>query len=441
MSESKSAGLYDRAQKVLPGGVSRNTVFRRPHPLYGYQGKGCKVVDIDGVERLDFSNNMASLIHGHAYPKIVDAVCDQMQRGSAFAMATEAEVDFAEVLCARVPCFEWVRFVNSGTEAVMTAIKASRAYTGKPKIAKVEGTYHGTYDYAEVSQTSRPENWGEFDEPLPVPVAMGTPQKALDDVVIIPFNDIERARTILDRHADQIACILIDLLPHRVGFVPASDEFVEGLYEWTRKNNCLFVVDEVITFRNGYGGAQEHYSVAPDLTAMGKMIGGGFPVGAVAGSRQAMSVLDPTQAKLPFPHSGTFSANPITMTAGRIAVEDFDRDAVNRLNQLGDYTRQKIEQAIKEAGIDACVAGAGSLFRVHFKAKLPQHYRECFSDANELKTVASMLDHLIDAGHMLINTCSGTLSTPMTETEIDQLTSDMLAGFQKLAGNTLVKTE
>ena len=441
MSQSKSVDLFNRAQKVLPGGVSRNTVFRRPHPLYGVRGTGCKVVDIDGVERIDFSNNMASLIHGHAYPKIVDAVCEQMQRGSAFAMATEAEVNFAEVLSERVPCFEWVRFVNSGTEAVMTAIKASRAYTGKPKIAKVEGTYHGTYDYAEVSQTSRPENWGEFDEPLPVPVAFGTPQKALEDVVIIPFNDIEKATTILDRYKDSIACILIDLLPHRVGFVPASDEFVEGLYEWSRSNNSLFVVDEVITFRNGYGGAQENYSVAPDLTAMGKMIGGGFPVGALAGSKEVMSVLDPTQSQLPFPHSGTFSANPITMTAGRIATEDFDRDAVKRLNALGDYTRNRIEQSIAEAGIDACVAGAGSLFRVHFKSKLPQHYRECFNNADELKTVASMLNHLIESGHMLINTCSGTLSTPMTETEIDKLANDMLTGFQKLAGNTLVETK
>jgi glutamate-1-semialdehyde 2,1-aminomutase len=440
MTESKSEKLYQRAQCVMPGGVSRNTVFRRPHPLYGERGAGCRVVDVDGVQRIDFSNNMASLIHGHAYPKIVDAVCDQMQRGSAFAMATEAEVNFAEVMCARVPCFQWIRFMNSGTEAVMTAIKAARAFTGKPKIAKVEGTYHGTYDYAEVSQTSRPENWGEFDHPMSVPVAQGTPPKALEDVVVIPFNDVERAIRILDQHASEIACVLIDLLPHRVGFVPASNEFVEGLYEWTRKHSAVFVVDEVITFRNGYGGAQENYSIEPDLTAMGKMIGGGFPVGAVAGKREVMKVLDPTQTKLPFPHSGTFSANPITMIAGRIAVEDFDRAAVKRLNQLGDYTRTKIQEAIDTAGIAASVAGAGSLFRVHFKAKLPQNYRECFSNAEELKIVSTMLDHLINSGHMLINTCSGTLSTPMTEAEIDLLVDAMLAGFHKLSGRTLQET-
>ena len=155
-----SEALYDRARQVMPGGCSRNTVLRKPHPLYVAKGEGCYVTDIEGVTRIDFANNMASLIHGHAHPAIVTAVGEQLQRGTAFTLATEQEIVYAEAMCDRVETFENIRFVNSGTEAVMSALKASRAYTGRPKIAKVEGAYHGIYDFAEVSQSSTPANGG-----------------------------------------------------------------------------------------------------------------------------------------------------------------------------------------------------------------------------------------------------------------------------------------
>jgi glutamate-1-semialdehyde 2,1-aminomutase len=280
---SRSQALYDRAKKIMPGGCSRNTVLRKPHPVYAAHGKGCQVTDIEGVRRVDFSNNMASLIHGHAHPKVVEAVSAQLAKGSAFALATEQEVVYAEHLLSRNPNFEKIRFVNSGTEAVMACLKASRAYTGRPKIAKVEGAYHGLYDYAEVSQCPTPANWGDLHHPASVPVARGTPKAALDDVVVIPFNDPEHAVAILDEHRDDLACVLIDLMPHRVGLVPIYEEFIEALEAWTKANGALLVLDEVITFRGGYGGAQERHNIHPDLTAMGKIIGGGFPVGALAG--------------------------------------------------------------------------------------------------------------------------------------------------------------
>ena len=241
--------IYKRANVVLAGGVSRNTIYRHPHPYYAAHAKGSYVTDIDGTERIDFANNMASLIHGHAHPSIVRAVTEQLHKGSAYTMGTEAEVTFAELLTDRSPGFEKIRFVNSGTEAVMAMIKASRAFTGKPKIAKAEGSYHGTYDYAEMSQTANPSNWGDIDSPNSVPLVAGTPHGVRSDVVIFPFNDIERTLAILDRNADQIACVLIDPVPHRVGLFPASNEFVEALHKWTRKNNALLVFDEVITYR------------------------------------------------------------------------------------------------------------------------------------------------------------------------------------------------
>ena len=427
-----SEQLYARAREVLPGGVSRNTVLRRPHPCYADHASGCRVVDVEGVSRIDFGNNMASLIHGHAHPKIVHAVTEQLARGSAYMLATEVEVAFAEALCARNEAFEMVRFLNSGTEAVMGALKASRAYTGRPKIAKVEGAYHGLYDYAEVSQTPSPDHWGDVDQPASVPVAHGTPRSALDDVVVIPFNDPERAVAILDRYRDEIACVLVDPMPHRVGLNPADDRFITSLREWTHRHGALLVFDEVITFRSEFGGAQEWFDAAPDLTALGKAIGGGFPVGAIIGRREVMNVMNPLADKLLFPHSGTFSANPITLTAGLVAMELFDRAAVARLNKLTERAMRGVEEAIDRTGVQACVTGGGSIFRVHLKANPPRNYREAFMTPDENRQLKILLDHLFDDGFIVINTCAATMSTAMGEAEIDALVASLEAGFGKI---------
>lgn len=427
---SESEALFARARQVMPGGVSRNSVLRRPHPFYVAHGAGCWVTDIEGVRRIDFSNNMTSQIHGHAHPAIVAAVTQQLARGTAFSLATEAEVLFAEHLCSRSPSFDKIRFVNSGTEAVMTCLKAARAFTGRPMIAKVEGAYHGGYDYAEVSQTANPANWGDAREPASVPVARGTPAAALQDVVVIPFNDPERAIALLDAHAAQLACVLVDLLPHRVGMTPASPAFLRALREWTDANGALLVCDEVITFRSNYGGAQDWFDVRPDLTALGKMIGGGFPVGAIAGRAQVMDVMDPWQPKVQLPLSGTYSANPVTMVAGRVAMELFDRAAVARLNRLGELARSRIAEAIAVADVPACVTGGGSLFRIHMKAQPPQDYRAVYPTEAQARSLKVLLDHLAANGILLIETGSGALSTAMTEDEIDRLGETMLSGLR-----------
>ncbi|MDG1438074.1 MAG: aspartate aminotransferase family protein [Emcibacteraceae bacterium] len=413
---SKSSDLYDRGLKVMPGGCSRNTILRKPHPLYVEKGEGCYVTDIEGVKRVDFANNMCSLVHGHAHPEVVDAVSAQLSKGTAFTIGTEVEVQFAEHIVSRSDSFDKMRFVNSGTEAVMSCIKASRAFTGRSKIAKAEGAYHGLYDYAEVSQTSKPENWGDADSPSSVPVAYGTPKAALDDVIIIPFNDPERAIKILEENKDDIACVLLDVMPHRVGLITAEDAFIQAIYKWTRSNDSLLVFDEVITYRSNYGGAQEWYEgVTPDLTAMGKMIGGGFPVGALAGRADVMDTMDPLASKVLFPHSGTFSANPITMTAGLVSMEMFDQDAVLKLNKLADYARNSIRETINLADVPVSVSGAGSMYRIHMKENVPNTYREGYVTPAESALIKTLLDHMFDEGIMMINTCSGVLSTVMTE--------------------------
>jgi len=429
---SASALLYQRALEILPGGVSRNTVLRKPHPLYADHGRGCRVTDIEGVERIDFANNMASLIHGHAHPAVVAAVSEQLGKGTAFMLATEVEIRYAEHLLGRNAGFEKLRFVNSGTEAVMAAVKASRAYTGRAKIAKVEGAYHGLYDYAEVSQTSTPQNWGTVDRPSSNAVAYGTPSAALADVVVIPFNDPQRALAILEQHRGELACVLLDVMPHRVGLMPADTEFVGALREWTEADGALLVLDEVITFRCEFGGAQTWYDVTPDLTALGKLIGGGFPVGAIAGRARVMDVMNPLADEVLFPHSGTFSANPITMTAGLAVMELFDEAAVTQVNALAKRAMDGIDEAIRSTGVKACVTGGGSMFRVHLKESPPANYREAFATPEENRRLTVLLDHLFDEGLMMIGTCSAALSTVMGESEIDLLIAAMKSGFEKI---------
>ena len=433
MTLSKSAALYERGLKVMPGGCSRNTILRKPHPLYVERGEGCYVTDIEGVKRVDFANNMCSLLHGHAHPEITAAVSAQLAKGTAFTIGTEVEIQYAEHIVNRSASFEKMRFVNSGTEAVMSCLKAARAFTGRSKIAKVEGAYHSLYDYAEVSQTSKPENWGDANNPNSVPVAFGTPQKALDDVVIIPFNETERALKILAENADDIACVILDLMPHRVGLISANQDYVKAIYDWTRQNKSLLVLDEVITFRTNYGGIQQSYEgVIPDLSAMGKMIGGGFPVGALAGRADVMDVMNPLANKVLFPHSGTFSANPITMTAGLTAMRMFDQEAVLKLNKLADYARKSLNEAIKLADVPVCVTGVGSMFRIHMKEKAPISYRDGYVTPAEAALTKTLLDHLFDDGIMMINTCTGVLSTVMTEVEIDRLTEAVFGGLKKM---------
>jgi len=429
---SKSAELYERACELLPGGVSRNTVLREPHPIYVDHASGCRVTDIDGVTRVDFANNMASLIHGHAYPPVVEAVSEQLRRGSAFSLATAIEVRHAEHLLSRNPNFEKIRFTNSGTEAVMTSLKAARAFTGREKMAKVEGAYHGSYDYAEVSQTATPAQWGPAATPTSVPVARGTPRGALADVVVIPFNDPERALALLEPHRDELACVLLDPMPHRVGLSPADQEFVRVLRDWTERHGALLVFDEVITLRATYGGAQEWYDVVPDLTALGKIIGGGFPVGAVTGRADVMSVMDPRTKPLLLPSSGTFSGNPVSMTAGLVAMEHFGPDAVVRLNRLADRAVTGIREAIDATGARACVTGGGSMFRVHLKEQAPANYREAYLDEAEKRRLNVLLDHLFGAGVIMINTCSATISTAMGEAEIDALVDAVRTGLEEV---------
>ena len=263
---STSARLFKQAQSVMPGGNSRTSVFMAPYPPYAAEGQGCWVVDVDGDRRLDLLNNYTSLIHGHAHPAITAAATRRLARGASFPMPTPEEVELASLLVERLPAVDQVRFTNSGSEAVMMAMKAARGFTGRPKIAKFEGAYHGSYDYAEVSLGSTAENWGPLAEPASVAYSRGTAPSVLADVVVLPFNRPELAARLIEQHARELAAVIIDPVPNRVGLMPATPELLETLRAVTAAHGILLIFDEVISFRIGYHGAQGYFGARPDIT-------------------------------------------------------------------------------------------------------------------------------------------------------------------------------
>ncbi len=413
-----SAALYERAKSVMPGGNTRITVFMKPHPYYASHGRGCRLTDADGVERLDFTNNYNSLIHGHTHPTIVAAVQAQLDRGTAYPMATEVEIRLAELMCERVPSFEQIRFCNSGSEAVMFAVKAARAHSGRYKIAKCEGSYHGSYDQLEVSLDPKPETWGNSD-PKSVPYVAGTPKSVLDDVVVIPYNKPDEAEPILRKHARELACIVIDLMPNRGGLIPATPEFVAMLKRVREDTGVLLVFDEVITLRLALGGAQELFGIRPDLTATGKIIGGGFPVGAVAGSAEVMAVFDPRDGKPALSHSGTFNANPMTMVAGEAAMRLLTQDEIDRIGALGDRARTGIAEGMQEIGLAGQVTGLGSLFRIHVHNRPLSDYRSMLTSEPEKVLLSAIVRNMRSDGVFVNERGVCSLSTPMGDAEIE----------------------
>jgi glutamate-1-semialdehyde 2,1-aminomutase len=392
----------------------------KPYTLYVDEARGAEVVDVDGNRYVDFVNNYTSLIHGHAYGPVVEAVAQQAARGSAYSFANESEIALAELLCARVPGFERIRFMNSGSEAVMNMIKAARAFTGRPKIAKCEGFYHGSYDFAEVSLGNGPGD-RDGEDPKAKGYCAGTPESVLGEVVVLPFNEPQHSQRLLQAHADEIACVMIDTAPMRMGANLVRPDYVATLAETARRTGMLFVLDEVVSFRLGYGGSQGVLGVQPDLTALGKIIGGGLPVGAVAGRADVMDVFEEIEGHgVRVPHGGTFNANPLTMVAGRAAMADMTPEAFERLNALGEQAREALRAVFRESGIPGQVSGTGSLFKLHLHEGPLTTLQDLFA-APMMPSADALRVALVDRGYFLGSGCLGCLSTATTAAHVEGL--------------------
>jgi glutamate-1-semialdehyde 2,1-aminomutase len=341
----------ERASQVLPGGDTRTGVFYRPYPAYMVAGQGNIVTDLDGNQYLDLMNNYTSLVHGHAHPALLEAARSQLPSGAVYASPMVGQVELAELICARVPSVEQLRFANSGTEATMLALRAARAFTGRSGIIKMQGAYHGSHDLAAAADP-------EADR--------GIPAGLHQDLFFAPFNNLAAIEALLEAHPAAIAAIIVEPVPNAGGLPLPLPGYLQGLRDLADQHGALLIFDEVVTLRLHEGGYQAVAGVTPDLTAMGKIIGGGFAVGAFGGKRAIMEQFNPA---LPdhLAHSGTFNGHSVTMAAGLASLRQLDQAAIDRINSLGASLARGFDDAFAEAGIAGSTTSAGSLVQVHWR--------------------------------------------------------------------------
>jgi glutamate-1-semialdehyde 2,1-aminomutase len=433
-SNSLSAQLFERGRKVMPGGNSRVGVMMEPYPIYAASGHGCRVTDVEGNERIDFINNWSSLIHGHSNPAVLAAIADQAQRLLAVGQPTVVEIELAELLVDRVPGIDMIRFSNSGSEGVLMGLRAAKAFTGRPKVAKVEGAYHGNADPIEVSVAPSPKDWGDAAAPATVAATQGITPGVLQDTVVLPFNDVNASRELIERHRHELAVVVVDPVVSRMGFVQATREYLEMLREVTERHGILLMFDEVFSFRLGYHGAQGEVGVIPDITSLGKIIGGGLPVGATGGRADVMEVFDQTRKPLRVEHGGTYNANPMTMAAGLAAMRQMTPDAYTRLAALGDRLREGITAAMRDNGLPGRVHGVASMVAMIFNDAPFSDYRSMPLRRREADMVYALHRYLLNHGVTIIPHGLMLLSTPMTNDDIDHTVAMMHAGMKELAG-------
>ena len=384
---------------LLPGGYGRSTYYTGAPAPYAVRGEGYRLWDDRGRELIDANNNFTTLIHGNAHPQIVEAAGRAMREGNCWGIPNLYEWDHAERLLERLPGLDQVRYTNSGTEAVMTAVRIARASTGRDGCIVALGGYHGTSDIALCAG-------GEA-------YTKGVPRGVVDDVTVLPLNDVAGLRAAVEQSPERYAAIIIDLLPNRAGLVSVDEEFVTVARELATRHGVALIVDEVISLRLGHRGLCADYGVVPDLLTVGKIVGGGFPVGAVAGREELMRELDATQPHS-LPHGGTFSGNPVSMAAGVESLKLLTAEEITRLNALGDRARETISARVADAGWE--VRGRGSLLRAFptGAVKLPE------------KVQWHLWWAAYDRGLLLSPANLTALSTPMTEPVVADL-ADRLA--------------
>lgn len=406
-----SLRLYERAQRVLPAGVSYQLRDITPHPFYVRKAQGVKLTDVDGNVYTDYWVGHGALILGHSPKQVVDAVARQLPNGTHYGFCHELEIELAERVVDMMPSAEMVRYTSSGTEANLYATRLARAYTGRMKMLKIEGGWHGGYDSLHMA----------VHAPFNVPESAGLNPKTVEDTSAVPFNDLEAARKAL-KLGDK-ACLIIEPVMGAGGFITPEPGYLEGLREICDDTGTLLMFDEVITgFRLAPGGAQEYYGVKPDVSTIGKILGGGFPVGALVGRRDVFERIN--HKKYPgmqerSAQGGTFTGNPISMTAG-IATLDALKDGkvYKKIGKLGGKMSEGLREIAGRYSLHASVIGVASCFALHFRPKPPRNARETAD--SDGKAAKAFYEHMLSSNiaFMTPSVCHAWICEPHTEKDV-----------------------
>ena len=411
-----SAKMQQNAELFLPGGSSRGTAYFDPYPHFIEKGEGHYIFDVDGNKYLDFMINATSLILGHSNSNVASVVKDQADKGLAFSGPTDSQVRLAKLLTDRIPSVETIRFTNSGTEGTMMAIRAAREFTGRSKIVKIEGGYHGTHEDVAVSVYPNKDHLDPI-QTAPIPEYSNQPSSVLDNVIVVPYNDIEVTNQMIRAESKNISCVIIEPVVSSFGYTPANVDYLQFVRDITTELGIVLIYDEVQSFRVSPGGAQELLGVIPDMTTLGKIIGGGMPVGAFGGRRDIMDLYNPTDGGAQIGHAGTFNANPVTMRAGEVVMNTLTPEAYSRMNDLGEILRSKLKAVFDELNIEVQVTGIGSLFGVHFTGEHIQNYRNVVNSDTDMKK--AFFFGMLNEGILLQGGAAGSLNICTTEEHVD----------------------
>ena len=425
---SKSRLLYRRASRAIPGGVNSPVRYYPPYPMFVAEAKGSKFRTVDGEEYLDYCMAYGALIDGHASREVVEAVQNAVEKGSIYGQPTEAEVELAETISSLVPSMQMVRLVNSGTEATMHALRLARGFTGTKKILKFDGGFHGSHDSVLVKPGPHGSIAGR-------PSSEGVPFDISKNTLVAPYNDEKTAAKIIRDYASQLAAVIVEPVAGNMGPIPPAKGFLNSLRKLTRENRVVLIFDEVITgFRLSLGGAQEYYHIIPDLTILGKIVGGGFPLAAFGGRREIMRKLSPLG---PVYQAGTFSGNPVSVTAGLITLRSLKRRSNQiypRLERLGAFLSNGIRDHLESQKVSAQTNQVGSMFQTFFTSRKVTDYNSAkSSNVNKYsRYFRSLLESNVFVPPSQLESCF--LSTAHGEAEIEQTLDSIGDSLRLLRG-------
>ncbi|MGQ9600653.1 MAG: aspartate aminotransferase family protein [Anaerolineae bacterium] len=414
-----SQKMMERACQSLAGGVSSNVrAGKIPAPLFFVSGRGSHIYDVDGNSYIDYVLGQGPLILGHSPASVLAAVQKALEKGQLYAGQFETEVLVSEKLQKLIPCAELVRYSNSGSEIVQAALRLARAYTGREKIIKFEGHYHGWFDNVLISVHPPLDSAGPYEAPTPVPGTQGQSSSALSDVIVLPWNNLELLEHTIDRHGDEIAAVILEPIMCNTGCILPREGYLEGVQQLCHQHGIVLIFDEIITgFRLALGGAQQYFSVTPDLAVFGKAMGGGFPVSCLAGKQELMELIATGQVN----HSGTFNSNVMVMAASLATLTALENGQIyEHLYRLGRRLMAGLGQVLERAGVQAQISGLGPMFHLAFDDGEPIYDYRSFALHNDMGKCHRFADLLLDHGVRFIPRGMWYLSAAHTDEDIDR---------------------